>query len=757
MSADMHLATPAPPDAARRLEAVTDTALARLSLDALLDELLNRVCAIFAADTAAVLLVDGDALVPRARRGLEEALGGDVRIPIGKGFAGRVAAAKRPVMIEDIAPGDLLNPLLREQGIHSLLGVPILFESKVIGVLHVGTLERRRFHEPDAQLLQVVADRIGLGIEYARLYDEEQRVRAETETERARTAFLANVTGLLAASLDYEATLRNLVRLAVPDRGECCVIDIADEPGGATRRVAVAHVEPAKEAILWEIERRYPMWPEDPSSAAEVARTGKPVLLAEVTEADRVAAAHNPEHLALMHQLAFASSISVPLIARGRTLGTMSFATSDSGRRYGLDDLALARDLASLAALAVDNARLYREAQESRAQAVAASRAKDEFLATVSHELRTPLTPILTWARLLDTGRLDPARAAQAIKAIQRSAKAQVQLIEDLLDVSRIITGKLRLNMQRVELSPVIEAAVEAMRPAMDAKGIQLQMDLDPRAGAIAGDPERLQQVVWNLLSNTIKFTPKGGRVQVALARGNSHVELTVRDTGSGIAPAFLPHLFERFSQEDASTTRPHGGLGLGLAIVRHLVELHRGTVRAESAGEGKGALVTVRLPLPVVAQKRAAEDRGHPTAGELSRLRPLARLEGVRVLVVDDERETCEALEAVLADAGAAVRTCLAAEEAVPAVPTWRPHVVIADIGMPGTDGYAFIRKVRALAPQEGGRVPAVALTAYARAEDRVLALSAGFQMHVAKPVEPAELVAVVATLTRGDANPRG
>jgi signal transduction histidine kinase/ActR/RegA family two-component response regulator len=389
--------------------------------------------------------------------------------------------------------------------------------------------------------------------------------------------------------------------------------------------------------------------------------------------------------------------------------------------------------------------RALREAED-------ANRTKDEFLATLSHELRTPLTAILGWARMLSGGQLDEANTARALATIERNAKAQSQLIEDILDVSRVITGKLRLEVQPVNLASVIEAAINAVLPAADAKGIRLQRVLDTGASMVSGDPARLQQVIWNLLSNAIKFTPKDGRVQIKLERVNSHVEITVTDNGQGIGPDILPYVFERFRQADSSTTRAHGGLGLGLAIVRHLVEMHGGTVRAESRGDDQGATFTISLPLVVMRAfdvRRASDaERVHPTASADVPFDCPSELEGLRLLVVDDEADTRTLLKAVLEQCGATVIAVASAGEALAALRETRPDVLISDLGMPGEDGYSLIKKVRALSPEDGGQTPSAALTAYARVEDRMKVLRAGFQIHIPKPVEPAELITVVANL---------
>ena len=396
--------------------------------------------------------------------------------------------------------------------------------------------------------------------------------------------------------------------------------------------------------------------------------------------------------------------------------------------------------------------RLLVRERAARAEAEEANRLKDEFLATVSHELRTPLNAMLGWLSLLRGGRLDSADSARGLEVVERNAKMQAQLIEDLLDVSRIITGKLRLDVQPVDLTAVIEAAIETVRPSADARGIRLQRVLDSGAGPVSGDAGRLQQVVWNLLSNAIKFTPNEGRVQVRLERLNSHVEISVHDTGQGISRDFLPHVFERFRQFDATTTRSHYGLGLGLAIVRHLVELHGGTVQADSPGEGQGATFTVRLPLAVLRQPPADAPPAPPARatarGPVLSLDQAPALDGLRVMVVDDEADAREMLAKVLAQRGAEAVPAASVAEAMALLREVTVDVLISDIGLPEEDGYELIRQVRALDAARGRWLPAAALTAYARPEDRRRALLAGYQIHLPKPVEPEELVAVVANL---------
>jgi signal transduction histidine kinase/CheY-like chemotaxis protein len=391
-------------------------------------------------------------------------------------------------------------------------------------------------------------------------------------------------------------------------------------------------------------------------------------------------------------------------------------------------------------------------AEDARRGAEDANRLKDEFLSTVSHELRTPLTAINGWALMLRAGRLDAAQADRALGAIVRSAKAQNELIDDLLDVSRITTGRMRLNVASLKLGPVIEAAVETIRPAAEAKGIHLRALLDPAAEMVSGDAERLQQVVWNLLSNAIKFTPNGGKVEVKLERADSHVKIVVADNGQGINPEFVPYVFDRFRQEDGAVSRQHGGLGLGLTIVRNIVELHGGTVHVASEGPGKGATFTVGLPIAAVGLVSPNELRDKVAGGNLAPENPRL-LVGVRALFVDDEADARALITGILADVGAEVRTACSAPEALAACDEWRPDILISDIGLPREDGYSLMRKLRAR-ESAGGHIPAIALTAYGRSEDRMRALSVGYEYHIPKPVEPEELLTVVASLTNRTEN---
>ncbi|MCA1643726.1 MAG: response regulator [Acidobacteria bacterium] len=460
------------------------------------------------------------------------------------------------------------------------------------------------------------------------------------------------------------------------------------------------------------------------------------------------------------------SLLGTPITYSGRSLGWLYLTDKIGADAFSEADERLAGTLATQVAVAYESARLYAEAQRqaaalklevaerkqaeeerarmlvreqaARADAELANRTKDEFLATLSHELRTPLTAILGWSRLLRTSKFEGEQLARALETIERNARSQSQLIDDLLDVSRIITGKLRIDAQPIELVPIVEAAIDSIRPAAEAKSIRFEVALDPAAGRVSGDADRMQQVVWNLFSNAVKFTPEGGRVAVRLERTGSHTRISVADTGAGIDAKFLPYIFDRFRQADGSTTRKHGGLGLGLAIVRHLVELHGGEVSVRSEGAERGSTFQVVLPLLEGGANGSSSTSSDaaPTPAEVegTAAAVASPLGGLCVLVVDDEADTRDWIAAVLRRNGAAVRSCASAAEALRLLEAWEPDALVSDIGMPREDGYSLIKKVRKSGA--GSRVPAVALTAYASGEDRERALAAGFQEHLVKPV---------------------
>jgi PAS domain S-box-containing protein len=793
----------------------------------------------------------------------------------------------------------------------------------------VGHLETTRVRKDGAKLeislsVSPIKDSYGKTIGASTIARD---ITSRKRRERARQ-FLAEVSTTLASSLEYENTLATVAQLAVPDFADWCSVDMVGDDG-RFRRLAVAHIDPDKVAWAHDLHERYPPDPNAPIGLYNILRTGQSEFYADVTDEMLVQIACDDEHLDVLRKIGFCSAVLVPLKTRNKTLGVLSFVNAESGRHHSLEDLALAEDLANRAALAVDNARLFRveqgtrisaertsdrlarlqdvtsalsqaltpqevgsavieqgtksldamagtvavinhsaqemeivvaqgfpeeltakwerfplstrvaladaardkvpvliesisewehlyptlgpltsmtgcqaavafplmvkgraigalglaflekqkfsdddraymfalahqcaqalerarlyeTEQQLRKEAEEASRIKDEFLATVSHELRTPLTSIVGWSSMLRMGDFDKPSMDRAIETIERNAKAQKQIIEDLLDVSRIITGKLRLEGRPTQLDSLITSAIDAIRPSAETKSIEIKASLEAGAGLVWGDAARLQQVLWNIFANAVKFNRKQGSIAVALKRVDSHAQLSVSDTGQGISPEFLPWVFDRFRQADGSTTREHGGLGLGLAIVRHIVELHGGEVYAESLGVGKGSTFTIILPLLAVqGSKQPSGIAGQAREARASN-KVTATLNNIRVLVVDDEPDARGLLAELLERSGAKAMAVGSTVEALEAIASFKPDVLMSDIGMPGEDGFSLIRRVRALAPERGGATPALALTAYARDEDRLRALSAGFQEHLAKPVNAEELVLMLGTLAR-------
>ena len=773
---------------------------------------------------------------------------------------------------------------------------------------------------------------------------QEQAARLEAEADQQRSAFLVAISTVLAASLDYEQTLARVADVVVPYFADWCTIDLLQNQ--AISRVAVAHSNPDKVKLGWELHQKYPKRLDDVAGVPRILRTGQAEMVAEIPDRAIAAIAKDAEHLQILRELGLKSRITSPLIARGQILGTISFVTAESDRRYAQADLALADDIAHRAAISIDNARLYREAQQAQqtaersteriarlqsvtaafsesltpdqvaqviadhgiaalganfalvallneasaelevvqlvgdelsqseglqrfslhaplplaeavrsgkpiwaessndrarcyphlpkqyvqyqfsawisvplmveghavggislgftepqlldeeqqafilslaqqcAQAIArahlyeseriarndavravarsaeANRVKDEFLAVLSHELRTPLNPILGWAGLLRSGKLDAAKTAHAIETIERNAKLQTQLIEDLLDVSRILQGKLKLSIVPVNLAFTVQSALGTVQLAAEAKGIEFRTEVDDRSDAtenlsdaaypsrlmVLGDSVRLQQIIWNLLTNAIKFSDAGDRVTIRLSQVARHAQIQVIDSGKGIHPDFLPHMFEYFRQADSTSTRKFGGLGLGLAIVRHLVELHGGTVQAASLGEGQGATFTVQLPLleSRLAAGAKANDRFQPAP------RLHLPLDGVRILLVDDDADARDLVAFILKQAGAIATVVDSAIAALDCFSKTKPDIIISDIGMPEKNGYGLIRDIRALSPTQGGQTPAIALTAYAGEIDQQQAFAAGFKTHMTKPVDAEQLVQAIAELVR-------
>lgn len=583
-----------------------------------------------------------------------------------------------------------------------------------------------------------ISDRKRSESEREQFLAREQAARVEAEAQERRSSLLAEASRLLASSLDYRTTLTNVASIIVPTLADWCFVDIIEKNLAVFDNPIIVASDPEKEALIRELRQRYPPPVDADFGAPKVLRTGQPEMATEIPDSLVLSIAQDAEHLSLMRQLNAQSYMIVPLIAGKRKLGTIAFVLA-SERRYQKADLAMATELAQRAAIAIDNARLYQEVWE-------ANRIKDEFLAIVSHELRTPLNSMLGWAKLLRQGKLNQATAAKALETIERNAEVQKKLIEDILDVSRIVQGKIRLNLRPLHLIPVIDAVSESIRPIAQAKAIQFQSLLDPNVAQVTGDADRLQQVLWNLLSNAVKFTPSGGCIEIRLEQINSMAQITVSDTGAGISADFLPYVFERFRQADGTSTRANGGLGLGLAIVRHLVEMHNGTVYASSDGEGLGATFTVQLPI------RTEEQIVQPTNLDSVASSEFPSLNGLRILVVDDNIDTLGLITFILEQCQAQVTTVTSASEALAALSQFKPNVLISDIGMPGEDGYSLIQKIRSLPAKLGGQIPAAALTAFAGESERNRALTAGFQIHISKPVEPAELVAAVVKLAEAN-----
>jgi PAS domain S-box-containing protein len=599
--------------------------------------------------------------------------------------------------------------------------------------------ERREITQVELDVARADGSRIALFMHAAPLFDEEGGVRGAvgvaldvTERRRIETEqrFVSEASRVLASSLDYESTFPALAEIAVPTLGDYCAIDVLRDDGGVARVAFVAN-DPAKQALGRDL-RRFPPSLRVDSHATQVIRTGEPVLIEQVTAEMLDRSAQSAEHARLLHEFAPRSLIMAPLRARGRTLGLMTAGTLTSSWTLGPRDLPLVVDIASRAGLALDNALLYRHAQD-------ANRLKDEFLTTLSHELRTPLNALLGWAQILRTQPVSESATERAVESIERNAQAQLVLINDLLDVSRVISGKLRLDLKPVDIAGVVTAAIDAVRPAARARELEISVTIAPLRLEVRGDADRLQQVVWNLLSNAVKFTTPGGRVEVSVEEPGNAVQISVRDTGIGIDPAFLPYVFDRFRQADSSTTRAHGGLGLGLAIARHLIDLHGGIIMAESDGNGRGARFSVTLPAASAIQNEAIA-----TSPDGSRTES-AMLDGLRVLAVDDDPDARELTVVVLQSAGAEVAAVASADAALSTLDAFNPHVVLADIAMPAIDGYELLRAIR---QQRGDRPPVIALTAYVTPDEVERAKTAGFARHLGKPVPHDVLIETIASV---------
>jgi PAS domain S-box-containing protein len=714
-------------------------------VDAVLSATMDLARGVFSSDGYALWRVDASGGWRVAQSfGVSQDFAADVRAGIAVPDGGRAVPFAEPLVCEDVAAHPLLADVreaFAREGIASLVAFPLVIHGERSGAMVFYSRRRCRFRDVDVRVGSAFANLAAASLTTAELYEAQRGAREAADYARQQAAFLAEASTAMAASLDYEATLAAVARLAVPAIADWCSVHVVGE-NGALQRVALAHVDPEKIELARTLEERYPPDPQAPGGVHEVLRTGRPAFMRRIP-ADRLdAAARDPEHRRLLAELNLTSYMCVPLAAHGKVFGAVTFVSAESGREYGDADLRFACELAARASLAVENARSYARANE-------ASRLKDEFLATLSHELRTPLNAVLGYARMLRAGTIAGAKTQAALEVVERNATSLKQIIEDVLDVSRIVAGRLRLNVEPVDLPAILHEAAATLAPSADLKGVRLETMIDMRTTPVSGDADRLRQIVWNLLANAVKFTPRGGQVQLRLARVESHVEITVSDTGRGIAPDFLPYVFERFRQGDATFSREQGGLGLGLAIAKQLTELHGGTISAASDGAGRGATFTVTLPLMIV--DAASPERGRRDEPRAEHrppaVEPVPRLDGIRVLAVDDEPDSLNLLRSVLEGAGATVTTSASARAAIDAVRAQAQDVMVADIGMPGMDGLQLIRALRQMDEPARG-MPAAALTAYARSQDRITSLASGFQMHLVKPIDPLELIVAVSTL---------
>ncbi|AVH69930.1 hybrid sensor histidine kinase/response regulator [Nostoc sp. 'Lobaria pulmonaria (5183) cyanobiont'] len=623
--------------------------------------------------------------------------------------------------------------ILQELNPTSGMSVPLILRGRVLGVMTLVSSSGRRYDTKSLMLAEELAGRAAIAVDNARLYREAQQSQQAALHAASRTTRLQTITAALSESLTPTQVAEVIVEQGIAALGASFVF-VALLTKNGTELEIVRTVGDQQEIV--DSSRRFSI--NAPAPLAEAVRTKQPIW--QEPSETRVARYSNMAQEYAQYN--YGAWISIPLIIEGRAIGGMSLAFAEI-QKFNQDDRAFMLALAQQCAQAMERARLYEAEQTARKAAENANRIKDEFLAVLSHELRSPLNPILGWSKLLQTKKLDEKTIPQALKTIERNAKLQAQLIEDLLDISRILQGKISLNIYPVDLTSVISAAMETVRLSAEAKSIEMHISLEPNLGQVLGDSNRLQQIVWNLLSNAVKFTPEGGRVDIRLSscsKSNSNSAIIqVSDTGKGIDPNFLPYVFEYFRQENSSTTRKFGGLGLGLAIVRHLVELHGGTVQVESEGEDRGATFTVRLPL-IQNQLEIKQDS--------SDSEPSSNLNGVKILVVDDDTDTREFITFLLEQYGANVTAVTSANEALATLAQSLPDILLSDVGMPDVDGCMFMRQLRTLPPEQGGQIRAIALTAYAGEINAQQVLKAGFNKHIAKPVEPSELVDAIANL---------
>ena len=644
----------------------------------------------------------------------------------GQGLPGRVWASSQPAWILDIAHDGNFARLASavRYGLQSAFACPVTVNERMLGVIEFFA---KHVYEPDADLLEMMGTVAGSIGQFIERKTAEDVLRRSEQSSR----FLAEASAELGGVVDHESTLQKVVNLAVPYFADWSAVDLADEDGNL-RRLAVAHQDAEKIALVRELMREYPPDPKSPVGVYAVLRTGKPELVGEITDAMLVQQARDERHLEMVRSLNLKSYICVPLVISGKTLGLLTFATAESGRKYAEADLALAMDLAHRAAVAIENVQLYQALRET-------DRRKDEFLATLAHELRNPLAPVRNALQILKTPRLDPQTVQRSREMMERQVQHLVRLVDDLLDVSRVMRGKIELRRERIELATVVTRAVETVQPIIDAQGHRLNVRVSSDSLLLDADPVRLVQVVGNLLSNAAKYTEPGGRIWLAADRDGDMAVLRVRDTGIGIAPHMLPRIFELFVQVDHASTRTQGGLGIGLTLVRNLVEMHNGIVQARSDGLGHGSEFVVKLPLVV----QAVDSSRTPNAGQQADEFP--RPSGKRLLVVDDNQDAANSLAMLLKLQSHEVRVAYSGMAALEMIKAYTPDVVFLDIGMPGMDGYEVARRIRQMPGL--GEVVLAALTGWGQQEDRRRTAEAGFDHHLVKPPEPELLERLVAS----------
>ncbi len=695
---------------------------AELDLDRLLGMIVERAGRLFEGAGFAYLFDEDSQSLGRVWGRAEPE--SEAPFPAAGGMVASCASERRALLVNDYPNSPYALPEVVRLGVRHAMAQPLVSRDRLLGVLVAARRKDVPFRLEDFAGFEGLAVQAAVAVENAILFVEAGRQRREAE-----------VLAALARSLNTAQDVSTVLQRVVDGAKELCRCDLTSvalretESGSIVMRNRAGEYRGASERLV--VEPGF-------GAGGLVLESGHPFRSDNMAVDPRITRARGD----IVELEDLVATLVVPIMVEGRVEGLL-YVHRRTAKPFNDRTETVLRQLAEYAAIAIHNMRMLAHEHQMRAEAESASRTKDEFLATLSHELRSPLQPLLNWAYLLRSPNLDPASAERALDAIERSTKTLGQLIEDLLDVSRIVTGKLRLQARPVRLPAVVRAAMEAVEPAALAKNVTLETRIEPELPAVMGDPDRLQQVLWNLLSNGIKFTPKGGRVTVSVAGRNSDVMLTVADTGAGIKREFLPHVFERFRQAESSTNRAYGGLGLGLAIVRHLVELHGGSVTVQSEGEGQGATFSVHLPVAAAVRDAERAPAAVSTDGPVRQ-----SLSGLRLLIVDDEADAREVMRFMLERGGAQVRVADSAAQALDAIRDERPDLLISDIGMPVEDGYVLVRRLRAMEEGLGRRLPAIALTAYASEEDTRRALAAGFDAHLSKPVDPARLIDIAAGL---------